>query len=66
MNIKVHFFVTSVALLFLGIIAVRPGALHRVQGEESICRMTKGKMDCVVKNANYRINDMGQVPYSIN
>lgn len=66
MNIKVHFFVTIVSLLFLGVIAVKPEALHRANGEERSCRMMKGKMDCVVKNTGYQINYVGEVPYTLN
>jgi len=55
MNLKVHFVMTVGALFCLGIIVVKPSALHKISGEERICRLDKGKMNCFTE---YRMNNI--------
>ena len=56
MDLKNHFFLTFVALFFLGIIVAKPGNAFFVMKEDRECRLVKGKMDCLSKYDEYEMN----------
>jgi uncharacterized protein (UPF0179 family) len=56
MNIRKHFFMTFAALFFLGLIVAKPGETFYPAKEMRDCKLDKGKMTCVEKGQEYRIN----------
>ncbi|WP_408098385.1 hypothetical protein ACJVC5_05600 [Peredibacter sp. HCB2-198] len=64
MDVKNHFFLTFVALFFLGVIVAKPGETFQPAKEERDCRLVKGKMACVYHYHEDRItNTIGEVRY---
>lgn len=57
MDLKNHFFLTFVALFFLGIIVAKPGNAFLIVKEDRECRLVKGKMDCAAKSNEYEMNN---------
>lgn len=49
---------TGLALFFLGIIIAKPDDSFRYR-EKRICRFEKGRMICVIKNPEFKLNEMG-------
>lgn len=66
MNLKLHFLMTALALVFLGVIAARPEVLYKLQNDQRVCTLNKGKPDCITKHVEYKINSISEVPYTIN
>jgi hypothetical protein len=54
MDVKKHFFMTFVALFFLGLIVAKPGSAFRLSDFNRECRLSKGKMVCVEKQTPSR------------
>lgn len=65
MNIQLHYLVTLCALFFLGVIITNP-ASTRNSHEERTCKMIKGRMDCLSRFSEYKINKNNEVQYKIN
>lgn len=65
MSLKLHFVITALALLSLGVIAAKPEVLYHLQSGDRICTLNKGRPDCIIKT-EYRINSISEVPYVIN
>ncbi|MBA2403862.1 MAG: hypothetical protein H0V66_03750 [Bdellovibrionales bacterium] len=67
MNIKVHYITTLCALFFLGVM-INPGTKGSAQNDEHerSCKMVKGRMDCIYKYSEYRINKNSEVQYKLN
>lgn len=64
MDIRNHFFLTFIALFFLGVIVTKPGDAFRPSNEERDCRLDKGKMACVYHYHEDRINNtIGEIHY---
>lgn len=66
MNIKVHYLVTLCALFFMGVLIKNPGLNRPTQDEERVCKMVKGRMDCLYKYSDYRINKNSEIQYKLN
>lgn len=66
MNIKVHYLVTLCALFSLGVIISKPGMIKDSQLTENSCKASKGRMDCLQKYSDYRINKNSEVQYNLN
>jgi hypothetical protein len=66
MQKNIHFIMTASALMCFGIIAVKPEALTKIQNEERVCKLNRGKMDCYFKYTNYRINHVSDIPQNLN
>jgi hypothetical protein len=66
MNIKVHYLITLCALFFLGAIIVNPSIKANSQNESRSCKLVKGKVDCLNKYSDYRINKNSEVQYNLN
>ena len=64
MDIKNHFFMTFVALFFLGVIVAKPGDAFQPANEDRDCKLVKGKMACVYHYHENRItNTIGEIRY---
>lgn len=57
MDFKNHFFLTFVALMFLGVLAVKPGNVLYSVKDDRECKIMRGKMDCDIKHYEYEMND---------
>lgn len=57
MELRKHYFMTCAALFFLGIIVAKPGSSFYPAKENRECKLTKGKMECIYKNQEYKMND---------
>ena len=66
MNIKVHYLVTLCALFSLGVIISKPGITKEAQKSEGSCKVKKGRMDCLQKYSESRINKNTEVQYNLN
>lgn len=56
MDFKNHFFLTFVALLSLGVMAIKPGNTFRQGGDQRECKHLKGKVECSRQVEEYKIN----------
>lgn len=63
---KVHYLVTCIALIFLGVVVTHPRSLSSPTVPERSCKMVKGKMDCISKFSEYKINKNTEVQYKLN
>lgn len=66
MNMKFHYMMTFLALIFLGLVITHPRHLTSPNLPERSCKMMKGKMDCFYKYTEYRINKNNEVQYRMN
>lgn len=65
MNLKVHFFMTLSALLFLGVIVAKPDVLQKE--EVRSCKMSAGSMNCTSRFSENRIRySVPEIEYRIN
>ncbi|HXH76639.1 MAG TPA: hypothetical protein VNJ08_16830 [Bacteriovoracaceae bacterium] len=56
MNVKVHYLLTAIALVFLGFSISNGDILQQLQGEDRTCNLIMGNIDCVSNHADYKIN----------
>lgn len=55
MNARVHYLLTILSLLFLGLIATKPDVLRREKFAMRVCKEHKGKIDCKNQSLENRI-----------
>lgn len=56
MEKKQHYILTCTALLFLGLIVMKPGTSFNPAKEKRECKLVKGKMECETIIQEYRMN----------
>lgn len=66
MNIKVHYVITLCALFFLGAIIVNPSIKDTSKNDSRSCKLVKGRVDCLNKYSESRINKNTEVQYNLN
>lgn len=66
MNMRIHYLVTGVALIFLGLVITHPRHLTSPSTPERSCKMVRGKMDCIYRYTEYKINKNTEVNYKLN
>ena len=66
MNIKVHYVITLCALFFLGAIIVNPSIKDNSKNDSRSCKLVKGRVDCLNKYSDSRINKNTEVQYNLN
>lgn len=56
MNIKVHYLVTFIALCSFGVLIAKPEIFSSEQSIERLCKLERGKMECINRYTEYKIN----------
>ena len=66
MKIREHYLVTLIALISIGVLIKNPGMNKPTQDQERVCKMNKGRMDCLYRYTDYRINKNSEIQYKLN
>lgn len=64
MNVRIHYFMTGSALLFLALILIKPSLMNQNSGEENC--LAHGRTDCISRAQEYKMNNLGESRFLLN